>query len=340
MGQIYNQLSNDERNFIQRHLNLGRSRRWIAWRLNRSAPTISREVKRSSGSSCGYDAASAAVSCKARRRRGLVKLREGTALRQHVLKHIRLAWSPQQISGKLRAMSEQTPPADPALPVVSHETIYRAIYVIPRGELRKDLIGCLRQAHKTRGARGRGANRQGRLVDMVSIHERPHDVVDRLIPGDWEGDFVKGAGNASAIGTLVERKSRYTLIAKMKDCGAQAALDGFTKAFAKVPKMMRRSLAYDQGKEMARHKELSSRLKMPVYFCDPHSPWQRPSNENLNGLVRQYLPKGIDLTIYSQRDLDRIALSLNTRPRAVLGFQTPQEVFMAELSKLGGALQT
>lgn len=268
-------------------------------------------------------------------------------LRQYVLKHLRLAWSPQQISGKLKAMNDgaangvdaDVDAGDPALPMVSHETIYRAIYVIPRGELRKDLIGFLRQAHKTRGARGRGLNRQGRLPDMVSIHERPEDVFNRLIPGDWEGDFVKGAGNASAIGTLVERKSRYTLIAKMKDCGAQAALDGFTKAFAKVPKMMRRSLAYDQGKEMARHKELTSRLGMPVYFCDPHSPWQRPSNENLNGLVRQYLPKGIDLSIYSQRDLDRIAHSLNTRPRAVLGFQTPEEVFMAELSKLGDALQ-
>jgi IS30 family transposase len=185
-------------------------------------------------------------------------------LRQYVLKHLRLSWSPQQISGKLKAMNggaangvgADFDAGDPALPVVSHETIY----VIPRGDLRKDLIGFLRQAHKTRGARGRGTNRQGRLVDMVSIHERPHDVVDRLIPGDWEGDFVKGAGNASAIGTLVERKSRYTLIARMKDRGAQAALDGFTKASAKVPKMMRRSLAYDQGKEMARHKELTSRL--------------------------------------------------------------------------------
>jgi IS30 family transposase len=338
MGQVYNHLSGEERNFIHRHLNEGRSCRWIAGHLGRSGPTISREIKRSSGTAQGYDASSAASSCRARRRRGLVKLREGTMLREYVLKHLRLAWSPQQISGKLKAMSD--PDANgSSLPVVSHETIYRAIYVIPRGELRKDLIGCLRQAHKTRGARGRGTNRQGRLPDMVSIHERPEDALNRLIPGDWEGDFVKGAGNASAIGTLVERKSRYTLIARMKDCGAQAALDGFTKAFAKVPKLMRRSLAYDQGKEMARHKELTSRLGMPVYFCDPHSPWQRPSNENLNGLVRQYLPKGIDLSIYSQRDLDRIAHSLNTRPRAVLGFQTPEEVFMIELSKLGDALQ-
>ena len=301
MGQVYDHLSSEERNFIQRHINEGRSRRWIADRLKRSAPTISREVKRSMGSASGYDAVSAGLACRARRRRGPVKLREGTALRQHVLGQIRLAWSPQQISGRLRAMN------DPALPVVSHETIYRAIYVIARGELRKELIGFLRQAHKTRGARGRGTNRQGRLPDMVSIHDRPEDVLTRLLPGDWEGDFVKGAGNASAIGTLVERKSRYTLIAKMKDCSAQAALDGFTKALAKVPQMMRRSLAYDQGKEMARHKELTSRLGMPVYFCDPHSPWQRPSNENLNGLVRQYLPKGIDLSIYRAYSINTVS---------------------------------
>jgi transposase, IS30 family len=237
MGQIYNHLSHDERNFIQRHLNLGRSCRWIAVRLRRSPPTISHEVRRSSGTTDGYDAFSAACSCQARRRRGLVKLREGTGLRSYVVGQLRLAWSPQQISGRLKAMN------DLDLPTVSHETIYRAIYVIPRGELRKDLVGFLRQAHKTRGARARGTNRRGTLVDMVSIHERPHDVVNRLIPGDWEGDFVKGAGNASAIGTLVERKSRYTIIAKMKDCGAESALEGFTKAFAKVPSMMRKSLA-------------------------------------------------------------------------------------------------
>jgi IS30 family transposase len=264
----------------------------------------------------------------------LTKLREGTALRRYVFGQIRLAWSPQQISGRLKAMN------DPDLPPVSHESIYRAIYVIPRGELRKDIIGFLRQAHKTRGARARGANRQGHLVDMVSIHDRPSDALTRLLPGDWEGDFVKGAGNASAIGTLVERKSRYTLIARMKNCGAEAALEGFTRVLSRVPEQMRKSLAYDQGKEMARHKVLTKRLKMPVYFCDPHSPWQRPTNENLNGLVRQYLPKGIDLSIYSQKDLDRIAHSLNTRPRAILGFQTPEEVFISECKKLGVALQT
>ena len=302
--------------------------------MKRSRVTLWREIRRNALKRGAYDASSAASASHARRRRGLTKLREGTALRRYVFGQIRLAWSPQQISGRLKAMN------DPDLPVVSHESIYRAIYVIPRGELRKDIISFLRQAHKTRGARARGTNRQGRLLDMVSIHERPEEVLTRLLPGDWEGDFVKGAGNASAIGTLVERKSRYTLIAKMKNCGAEAALEGFTRVLNRVPEQMRKSLSYDQGKEMAKHKILTKRLKMPVYFCDPHSPWQRPTNENLNGLVRQYLPKGIDLSIYSQKDLDRIAHSLNTRPRAILGFQTPEEVFISECEKIGVALHS
>jgi IS30 family transposase len=302
--------------------------------MERSRVTLWREIRRNALKKQAYDASSATASSRSRRRRGLTKLREGTALRAYVFGQIRLAWSPQQISGRLKAMN------DPDLPVVSHESIYRAIYVIPRGELRKDIIGFLRQAHKTRGARARGTNRQGRLLDMVSIHDRPEEVLTRLLPGDWEGDFVKGAGNASAIGTLVERKSRYTLIAKMKNCGAEAALEGFTRVLGRLPQQMRKSLTYDQGKEMAKHKLLAKRLKMNVYFCDPHSPWQRPTNENLNGLVRQYLPKGFDLSIYSQKDLDRIALSLNTRPRAILGFQTPEEVFIKECEKLGVALHS
>ena len=174
---------------------------------------------------------------------------------------------------------------------------------------------------------------------MTSIHQRPASVQTRELFGDWEGDLIKGAGNASAIGTLVERKSRFTVLVKMKDCGANAALDGFQRALGRIPQQMRTSLAYDQGKEMARHAELSKRLKMKVYFCDPHSPWQRPSNENTNGLVRQYLPKGIDLSIYSYRDLEKIALSLNTRPRACLGFKTPEEVFYNEIQRGRVALQ-
>ena len=202
--------------------------------------------------------------------------------------------------------------AQPSLGSVSHETIYRTVYCLPRGQLRKDIISLLRQGRKLRRPRSQGRDRRGGLVGMIPIHERPASALTRDLFGDWEGDLIKGAGNASAIGTLVERKSRYTILAKMKDCGADAALAGFERGLNKVPEHLRLSLAYDQGKEMARHAELSTRLKIKIYFCDPHSPWQRPSNENTNGLVRQYLPKGIDLRIYSQKDLDKIAASLNT----------------------------
>ena len=215
----------------------------------------------------------------------------------------------------------------------SHETIYQAVYVLPRGELRKEIIGLLHQGRKLRRPRSQGRDRRGGLIGMVSVHERTEHVLTRELFGDWEGDFIKGAANASAIGTLVERKSRYTILAKMKNCGADAALSGFEKGRNRVPRFMCSTLTYDQGKEMARHEELAKRLKIKIYFCDPHSPRQPPSNENTNGLIRQYLPKGINLSIYSQSDLNKIVQSLNTRPRAWLGFQIPEEVFNKEMQK-------
>jgi len=332
MGQIYKHIDAVERDFIHRHLNEGRSHRWIAAQLGRPASAVSREVGRNRDEALGYDGIDAGQFALDRRRRGLVKLREGSGLREHVFAHIRKGWSPQQISGTLACMPQ-------AIGHVSHETIYQTIYVLPRGETRRQLIALLRQGRKLRRPRGQGKDRRGGLVGMTSIHERPASVLARELFGDWEGDLIKGAGNASAIGTLVERKSRFTILVKMKDCGADAALDGFQRALNGVPEMMRSSLAYDQGKEMARHAELARRLRIKVYFCDPHSPWQRPTNENTNGLVRQYLPKGVDLSPYSRRDLEQIAHSLNTRPRACLGFQTPEEVFYNEIQRPGVALQ-
>ena len=293
-------------------------------------------MARNRGETGGYDALDAGRAALGRRRRGLVKLREGSALRAHVFAHVRKGWSPQQISGTLARMPQAVGQAPCH---VSHETIYQTIYVLPRGEIRRQLIGLLRQGRKLRRPRSRGKDRRGGLAGMVSIHERPASALTRELFGDWEGDLIKGAGNASAVGTLVERKSRFTILVKMKDCGADAALDGFQRALNRVPETMRASLAYDQGKEMARHAELSRRLKIKVYFCDPHSPWQRPSNENTNGLLRQYLPKGTDLSPWSRRDLEKIAHSLNTRPRACLGFQTPEEVFYNEIQRPGVALQ-
>ncbi len=343
MGQHYYHFNAFERNVLQHQLNLGRSQAQIALALGRSRSTVSREVRRNtvtasqaSGSGLNYDAGTASKSSFARRRRGLVRLTPGSPLRALVFAQIRLGWSPQQISGRLRLMPNAT--NEPQK--VSHETIYQAIYVLPRGELRRDLIGLLRQGHKLRRPRTRGEDRRGSLPGMVSVHKRPASVLTRQLPGDWEGDLIKGAGNASCIGTLAERKTRYVILSKMKDAGADAALSGFARGLSRVPQTMRVSMTYDQGKEMARHAELANKLKIKVYFCDPHSPWQRPTNENTNGLIRQYLPKGIDLSIYSQKDLDKIAASLNNRPRKVLGFRTPLEAYQTEISNQSVALQT
>ena len=337
MGQHYHHFSAFERTVLQHQLNLGRSQAKIALALGRSRSTLSREIRRNaavvssvSGSRQNYDSGLASRASFARRRRGLIRLAQGSALRTTVFAQIRLGWSPQQISGRLKLMDQPQ--------TVSHETIYQAIYVLPRGELRRDLIGLLRQGRKLRRPRSQGKDRRGSLRDMVSVHERPASVLTRKLPGDWEGDLIKGAGNASAIGTLAERKTRFVILTKMKDGGADAALSGFSRGLSRVPKTMRISMTYDQGKEMARHAELAERLKIKVYFCDPHSPWQRPTNENTNGLIRQYLPKGIDLSIYSQKDRDKIAESLNNRPRKVLGFRTPLEAFQSEISNQSVAL--
>ena len=203
---------------------------------------------------------------------------------------------------------------------VSHETIYTAIYAQPRGELRRQLVACLRHGHSTRMPRTRGTDRRGQIPDMVSIHVRPPEVNDRVMPGHWEGDFIKGAGNKSSVGVLVERTSRLVLLARMEDATASSALTGFTVKLNSVAAPMRQSLTYDQGKEMSRHAALAANTGVRVYFCDPHSPWQRGTCENTNGLLRQYLPKGTDLSIYTQDELDAI------------DWQTPLQVFAQTLA--------
>jgi len=254
-----------------------------------------------------------------------------------VVRKLYRGWSPEQIAGRLRKMH-----ADDASQRVSHETIYLALYALPRGGLRKELLAQLRQGHKSRRPRKRGQDRRGGLSGMTSIHARPEEVQDRQAPGHWEGDLIKGAGNRSAVGTLVERKSRYVVLARMRGTDAEAALDAFTRHFRRIPACVRKTLTYDQGKEMARHEELAQRVRIGVYFADPHSPWQRPSNENANGLIRQYLPKGADLSAVSQATLNAIAKRLNDRPRKCLNYETPAEVFQREILqfKKRVALQT
>jgi transposase, IS30 family len=216
---------------------------------------------------------------------------------------------------------------DDATLQVSHETIYTAIYMMPRGELRTKVIGWLRFGHAKRRPRTRGEDRRGRIPDMVSIHDRPPEIDERLVPGHWEGDFIKGAHNRSSVGTLVERTTLFTVLAKMENATAEATLAGFSHVLNRIESQKRLSLTYDQSREMAAHQRLTEATGVKVYFADPHSPWQRGINENTNGLLRQYLPKGCDLSTFTQEELDEIAWKLDTRPRKSLGFKCPAELF-------------
>jgi IS30 family transposase len=236
--------------------------------------------------------------------------------------YLKEGYSPEQISGTLVIVHPDKPTLQ-----VSHETIYTAIYAMPRGELRKDVIGWLRFGHTKRRPRARGEDRRGRIPDMVSIHERPPEVEERLVPGHWEGDLIKGAKNRSAVGTLVERTTLFTVLSRMDNASAEAALSGFSHVLNRIEAQKRLSMTYDQGREMAAHQRLTEATGVKVYFADPHSPWQRGLNENTNGLLRQYLPKGSDLSEHSQEELDAIAWKLNTRPRKTLGFRCPAELF-------------
>jgi IS30 family transposase len=322
---------------IQTQLNLGSKPATIAMVLNRSVSTISRELSRNcwvrpkvhpgpgrpllSGGYRAEVAQKRADTCTVKPRAER-RLRPATALWEHVMGYLKAGCSPEQISGILSLVHPDTPMLQ-----VSHETIYTAIYAMPRGELRKDVISWLRFGHSKRRPRARGEDRRGKIPDMVSIHDRPPEVDERLVPGHWEGDLIKGAHNRSAIGTLVERTSLFTVLSKMNGAGAEAALQGFSYVLNRIEAQKRLSMTYDQGREMAAHQQLTEATGVKVYFADPHSPWQRGINENTNGLLRQYLPKGTDLAEFTQEDLDTIAWKLNTRPRKSLGFRCPAEIF-------------
>jgi len=213
---------------------------------------------------------------------------------------------------------------------VSHETIYMALYAMPRGELRTELLPTLRQARVARRPRARVENRRGEIPNMVSIHRRPPEVDDRVIPGHWEGDLIKGRGNASAVGTLVERKSLFETLAQVAVGGAQAVVKGFCTVLNRIDAQHRLTLTYDQGKEMSQHEKFSERTGVKVYFADPHSPLRRGIHENINGLLRPYLPKGIDLSVFSQDELYSVAWALNTRPRKSLGLKCPAKLLLPD----------
>lgn len=319
----YEHLDAAEREEISLGLARGESRRDIAHRLGRAPSTISRELKRNGAEPAGYrgEAAEHQALARAHRPRRPRTLTDPWLMR-YVLTRLRRGWSPEQIAGRLK---RDYP--DDMRKRVCHETIYVALYVLPRGALRRELLASLRQARQRRRPRRRGADRRGQIPNMVSIHDRPTEVETRRVPGHWEGDLLKGAANRSAIGTLVERRSRLTLLVKLDDSSASAVRLAFERRFNRLPRRRRASLTYDRGKEMAEHERLSAGTKVRVYFCDPHSPWQRGTNENTNGLLRQYLPKGTNLGKVSARELRGVAHRLNTRPRKCLDWATPLEVF-------------
>jgi transposase, IS30 family len=326
MGVCYGHLGYVDRLSIDEGLRAGLSLRAIARKLKRAPSTVSRDIKRMGRHWQRYDAPSAFFSALYRRRdcrTGARKLIPGTVLFASVASSLRAGWSPLQIAGRLRTMDEATSPG-----TVSHETIYQALYALPRGELRRELLGHLRQGRQNRRPRSSGADRRkGFVTDDIRIAERPEEIAGRLIPGHWEGDLIKGAANRSAVGTLVERTSRFVLLARMDALDADTTRCAFERSFENVPEPMRKTLTYDRGTEMARHATLTANTGIKVWFCDPYSPWQRGSNENANGLIRQYLPKGTDLSQHSQNDLNAIAERLNNRPRKILNFMTPNEVF-------------
>lgn len=216
---------------------------------------------------------------------------------------------------------------------VCRETIYNSVYALPVGELRKELIICPQQGKTTCQPRSGGVDRSGQIPDMVSIHVHPPEIEDRLMSGHWEGNLIKGKANASAVGTLVERTSGYLMLVKMNDATATSAVEGFSAALNRMPLPVRRSMTYDQGREMAQHAEITQKTGVTIYFCDPHSPWQRGSNENINGLIHQYQPKGTDLSAYSQERLDAIAYELNIRLRKRFNWKCPIEI-MTEVMAL------
>jgi IS30 family transposase len=332
MPRGFRHLDLSERIFIEVQLRLGVRPAGIAAELKRARSTISREMRRNGwraklrqGSMAGgYRCAAAdrrarVLAAKARRRR---KLEPGNPLWKAVLERLYQGLSPVQIASTLARM------ADPVR--LSHETIYTALYAMPRGQLRASLLDLLRRRHKARRPARSKSGRSHSIADMALIDQRPIEVAMRLVPGHWEGDLIIGKGNLSQVGTLVERKTLFVALVKLPNGKAGTVAESFTTIFNRFESQMRRSMTFDQGSEMSQHKTLTQNTGVTVYFAHPHAPWERGICENINGLIRQYLPKATDLSLFSQDQLDDIAWKLNTRPRKTLGWKAPAELFLPE----------
>ena len=324
-------LTLSEREVISRGLAMRLSRRAIAAELGRCASTVSREIQRNGGYASYRASAAEEAAWRRARRPKLCKLAGQPHVVRVIAEKLQRQWSPQQIAGWLKRRYP-----DDERYYVSHESIYKSLFIQARGVLKKELLACLRtqrvmRRSKHASLKGKGL---GKIVDAVSISERPASVEDRAVPGHWEGDLIAGSKNSS-IATLVERQTRYVMLAKVENKNTDTVIRALTKQVRKLPSELYKSLTWDRGTELSDHKKFTLATDVQVYFCDPKSPWQRGSNENTNRLLRQYFPKGTDLSVHSQAKLNAVARRLNERPRKTLHYETPAERFNACVASTG-----
>jgi IS30 family transposase len=324
MKTKYVRMQGFEREEISRGLAAGWTFSHIAHNISRPVSTVSREVNNNCKYKRNYRARKAGVKAQGiRHRQKQLKILEADErLRNYVIENLKLKWSPQEIAKRLKLAY----PLDMTMRA-SYETIYTYLYCLPRGSLKKELLKCLRQERKFRHNRKAVHAKRSSIVDAISISERPQEALGRIIPGHWEGDLIVGKDNLSAMGTLVERVTRYLLLVPLKNKDAYRVRIAFAKAIKNIPRHLKKSLTYDRGTEMAQHKLFTQNTKIQVYFCDPHSPWQRGTNENTNGLIRQYFPKKTDFKTVSKKQIQLVQDQLNDRPRKVLEYYKPDEVF-------------